>query len=208
MSHEYDRFIQLLKSPIARELNGLPVWWCPWIHDVGLLLGCIKHGFLALEKIVSDPELPFHRNHLEKHIRRVFLYGCAAVLPSALDELPDKNIAEKWVHLAVNQFAEAKELENRIVILLGEMTRDYPADHPYKICNDSFLAEAPEISTAIAALQEAKLSPNNASADVAKRPAVSLTRFLSESAQRRRLALEGRFAAAVVETTVESAVPI
>ena len=57
----------------------------------------MKHGFLALKSIARDPSLPFHRTHLERHIRNVFLYGSTDSLPAALDELTDTDMAGAYV---------------------------------------------------------------------------------------------------------------
>ena len=54
-----------------------------------LFIGCLKHGFLALRSIARDRTLPFHRVHLERHIRSVFLHGNENTLPSAVEELVD-----------------------------------------------------------------------------------------------------------------------
>jgi hypothetical protein len=64
---------------------------------LALFIGCVKHGFLALKSIARDPSLPFHRTHLERHIRNVFLYGSTDSLPAALDELTDTDMAGAYV---------------------------------------------------------------------------------------------------------------
>ena len=54
-----------------------------------LFIGCLKHGFLSVRSIARDRTLPFHRLHLERHIRSVFLHGNENTLPSAVEELVD-----------------------------------------------------------------------------------------------------------------------
>lgn len=43
--------VDYLRSPLGRNVENMPVWWCPWIHDIGLFLGFLKHGYLSLESI-------------------------------------------------------------------------------------------------------------------------------------------------------------
>jgi hypothetical protein len=64
-----------LRSSTGRNVDNMPVWWCPWIHDVGLLMGLLKYGFLSLENIFDDNDLPFHKTYLERFVRKVFLTG-------------------------------------------------------------------------------------------------------------------------------------
>ena len=71
----FKRLLSIVKSTKVRiNLNQtFPIWWCPWIHDIGILIGCIKHGFLNINMILTDKELPFSQCNLETHIRKTFL---------------------------------------------------------------------------------------------------------------------------------------
>ena len=64
-----------LRNSNGRNVDNMPVWWCPWIHDIGLLTGLMKYGFLSMENIFQDVDLPFHKSNLEKFVKRVFLIG-------------------------------------------------------------------------------------------------------------------------------------
>jgi len=66
-----DYLIEYLHGPYGREVEGMPVWWCPWVHDLALLVGCLKHGFLYLEKIITDDELPFNLNSIGKTVTHI-----------------------------------------------------------------------------------------------------------------------------------------
>jgi hypothetical protein len=56
------------------ELVGkeMPVWWCPWIHDLGLFYGMAKYGIYGWEKMILDESLPFYQDNIQTHIEKVF----------------------------------------------------------------------------------------------------------------------------------------
>lgn len=125
--------LDYLKSSQGRNVDNMPVWWCPWIHDLGVLIGLVKHGFLSLKELKADEELPFTFQHIEMHVRQVFLYGCSSVLPAGLDELPTLAEAEYFVQVAVLQFPDLKDLEFRVMRILEDVTRGLPSDHPCRV---------------------------------------------------------------------------
>ena len=47
---------------VGKGDQAFPSWWSPCVHDLGILVGCIKHGYLAISSILLDPLLPFHSN--------------------------------------------------------------------------------------------------------------------------------------------------
>jgi len=147
LTEEYTTLIQYLKtnhgSSAARSVDSMPVWWCPWIHDVGLLLGCVKHGYLAMQQIMSDPELPFERNYLDKHIRQVFIYGSRHVEPAGVDELTTPGACESFVQATILQFPDLKDLEFRMMRVLQDMTCSLPTDYFFRIECFGILSSAP-----------------------------------------------------------------
>jgi chromodomain-helicase-DNA-binding protein 7 len=136
--HELDKLINYLKSkteinnPIY-NLDNLPIWWCPWIHDVAILIGYVKHGYLNLEKIISDSDLAFSDEHLTLHIKRSFLYGNRNMKPSAIFEIKSIESAEAWVNVAKMMFPDSRDVENRIIKILEDMTLHLPKGHSCKV---------------------------------------------------------------------------
>jgi len=49
-----------LRSPYGRDVRGVPIWWCPWIHDLGAMRSCLHFGFLNVEMMCLDrrPDAP------------------------------------------------------------------------------------------------------------------------------------------------------
>lgn len=41
------------------------MWWCPWIHDASVLVGCVHHGYMKLDSFRTDPYLPTHKESVQ-----------------------------------------------------------------------------------------------------------------------------------------------
>ena len=178
LNRELPSLLEYLQSYSGRNVSDVPVWWCPWIHDVALLIGCFKHGFLALEEICLDTELPFYLPTLKKFIRRVFLFGMEGALPAAHMIFDNIEEAEKWVHMVSLVFPDQKHLESRIMRILSDMTQSLPATDPCRIL--------PEL---LEPNDKCELRFTRPLIDTHVRPVVPLLQFLRESARRRRLAV-------------------
>lgn len=53
--------------------QGLPMWWCPWIHDLGLMAGCVRHGFMNINAMRGDEALPLNPTSVNDHITRTLI---------------------------------------------------------------------------------------------------------------------------------------
>lgn len=112
--------LTLLRSPVARTAIApphyetlFPVWWCPWIHDVAIMVGFLKHGYMALEKILLDNSLPFCQNRLKNHIRRAFFTGARGQASAASLVFSSHEDAEHWLDIVSFTFPDVKDIENR-----------------------------------------------------------------------------------------------
>jgi hypothetical protein len=185
----------------------------------GILIGFIKHGFLALTDIIEDRDLPFNSKNLEKHIRSVFLHGDFKFLPAGYDEMKNKEEAEKFVEISMHTFIDPKVLELRIFKIMEEITNVLPSKHPYRIIYDQNLMKNEEndgkdlIESELETNQTLEKIIDEKNIDIMnkdnlilytdnviidrtypigslKRPAVSLERFLRETQKRRKFSLE------------------
>ena len=61
LEYNYDTLVQYLRGSIGFSLSNsnMPVWWCPWRHDIDLLIGCVRHGYLNFSSIIKDGSLSF-----------------------------------------------------------------------------------------------------------------------------------------------------
>lgn len=112
-----------LKSEQGRMVDEMPVWWCPWIHDYGILQGMKKHGVFAWKSIRSDLSLPFHTKAVQDHIRLVFLDGSRekSLLEQVLKTRAEMNV---WFKSIVDTFPCVMVLERRIQHLASVLTRE------------------------------------------------------------------------------------
>ena len=170
LSEHLSDLVAYLQANVNIYVNGsIPVWWCPWIHDIALMVGCLKHGYMALEQICRDEELPLTTNHLLMHVKRTFLYGSGEVIPAAWKIFESISEAERWAHCVALLFPDQKCLETRLGKILTDMTKHLPESD---MCRINVLDNSEE---------------NMAAREVMPLPVASLNRYLSESAKRRRL---------------------
>jgi hypothetical protein len=112
---------RVLRGPLLRNLSSeVPVWWCPWIHDLGLL---VHAAFYGLESTVT--ELPgLQRPFVEKHITEVFIEGKNACLPRCFLDKATPDELTAWVKAHAEQFPTPVVIERRLALLCSELTKD------------------------------------------------------------------------------------
>lgn len=190
-----NELLEYLRSPNGRVVENMPIWWCPWIHDLGLLVGIEKHGFLMLQKIFSDSELPFNQKYLRAFIQKVFISGTSFFPPVGRFDLRNEHDCEEFLKFALIQYPDIKDLELRIVRILEEVTKNLPPEHPAKliisyqqlrsIVNYSSIEEAAEAGTDGPSQKMKTDGRTNRSS--ARPPAISLKSFIHTSRKRRKL---------------------
>lgn len=204
--NRFDVVVEYLRSAAGRDCKGMPVWYCPWIHDIGLMIGCLKHGYLNLVDIFRDDSLPFTPSSIEFLVKRVFLYGINDLSPSTLLELTSIDSAEMWLKLVVHCMPNARQLETRIYRILADLTRSLSFDHTLRISfegidvkslaannNNGSEGDDGEKSHYNTRDRSGRTAVSNEpvetlpSTNSRKRPALSLKRFLLETSKRRRL---------------------
>lgn len=168
LSKHLDDLIAYMRTNSAIYTDtSVPVWWCPWIHDVAMMVGCVKHGFLALEQICKDDELPFTTDHLLPHVKRTFLFGSSEHSPAAWQLFDSPDEAMRWAKCAVMIFPHQVALEVRLSKILVDMTKYLPVGD---MCRITRIENEADVMV-----------------DVEVAPLTPLNRFLTDSAKRRRL---------------------
>lgn len=146
---------------------GMPVWWCPWIHDIALMVGCLQHGFMNIDEIIMDKNLPFSTENLKRHIYRVFIFGSRTQAPVAADVFSTADEAHRWVEAVALIFPLQRDLENRMAQMLSELTKHLPARHLHRIYNSYESVVASSTDTV-------KLAPTPAALALALSPSSTL----------------------------------
>mmetsp|Transcript_39977 Transcript_39977/g.82247 ORF Transcript_39977/g.82247 Transcript_39977/m.82247 type:complete len:1159 (-) Transcript_39977:502-3978(-) len=135
----FEEVMSTLHGPSLRKSLGcLPLWWCPWIHDLGLLLHVAMHGLVGLTNTHEDgvwDVLSLRRIHcfeldaLRKHIRSIFVEGMdenPPSLPAQMLKSSSSEDVDTWIRLQADLLPSGKVLERRIALICSEMTRHMP----------------------------------------------------------------------------------
>lgn len=69
------------------------MWWCPWIHDLGLMAGCVRHGFMNINAMRSDTALPLHPSSVQDHITRALIVGVEDPMSHMDEDFPTAGVA-------------------------------------------------------------------------------------------------------------------
>jgi hypothetical protein len=116
----------ILHGPLLQQLTSeVPIWWCPWVHDLGLLMHTALYG---LESTVT--ELPgLQRGHIEQHIREVFVDGKNPCLPRCFLNNATQDELNAWVNVHAEQFPAPIVIERRLALLCSELTKGTEAQY-------------------------------------------------------------------------------
>jgi len=126
----FDTLDSITRSPFMRKsMSGLPIWWCPWIHDTALLMHAVARGlFSVVRDRGSFPGSPFSRESIEAHMRSTFFTDKVAV--RKVVSLSTGKDAEEWIVYHSQQFPSARVLERRLAFLCAKATDKLQGDEP------------------------------------------------------------------------------
>lgn len=135
LANEFSALWEFLRSPDrVSYFEGMPVWWTPCIHDLALIIGCAKYGFVNLDYLREDLSLPFRVKKIERHLRYCIQYETLSVIPVAVDALTtERDDLENWIRTSSQEFPEQRLLEMRLEKILEEVTRDLTNGHPCRV---------------------------------------------------------------------------
>ena len=107
---------QVLRS----QTVGIPVWWCPWIHDLGLLVHAALYGLGSITTV-----LPLQQSYIERHVRETFIDGTAdrkPALPKCFLDQASKEEIDAWVDMHSKQFPTFHVVEHRLALICSHLT--------------------------------------------------------------------------------------
>ncbi|KAG4047419.1 Chromodomain-helicase-DNA-binding protein 6 [Phytophthora cactorum] len=114
-----------LKSGQENLVTDMPVWWCPWIHDLGVFYGMARHGVYGWERIMLDRQLPFHRQAREHHIRTVFLEGTSTFRPLYRHHFESTAEMNDWFLRVMNEFPSLSILERKVETICAAVLEEF-----------------------------------------------------------------------------------
>jgi hypothetical protein len=178
LSRHLNSLVNYLKSNASKFHSiGVPVWWCPWIHDLAMMVGYLKHGYMALEPITKDSALPFTSEAIYNHVCRTFLYGSSTCAPAARGIFTSTEEALTWARYSTQLFPDQFTLENRLIKILSDLTKHLPLRH---MCRITYSEDVDDLS-----YESKKCGVVLDSSEL--HPVMPLPTFLQESEKRRRL---------------------
>ena len=130
-----EKLVSFLQGPKMRGgMVGLPIWWCPWIHDLALLIHVATSGLFQIlnsHKGQARSKMrpsTFSSFSIETHIRSLLVQGKSgtdSVLPSSFLSISAADQMEELVKSLSLQFPSAIVIERRIALICAEMTKGH-----------------------------------------------------------------------------------
>ncbi|KAL3661408.1 hypothetical protein V7S43_013611 [Phytophthora oleae] len=188
-----------LKSGQQSLVTDMPVWWCPWIHDLGVFYGMARHGVYGWARIMLDRQLPFHRQAREHHIRSVFLEGTPSFRPLYRHHFESAAEMNDWFLRVMNEFPSLAILERKVETICAaileefggsaeryvepEDRRDFSLSPPGNCFEELILARVKEEEELLPPIE--RLPSLDTTVDGSSGPREALATFLIESQSRR-----------------------
>jgi len=116
----------LLNSQAMRKsMDGLPVWWCPWIHDTALLIHSSTRGLFSILKDRESKESDCHifsRNSIKQHINSTFFVEDEEIIRRTVTSASTADETAAWIERYANEFPSLNVIERRLAFLCSKMT--------------------------------------------------------------------------------------
>jgi hypothetical protein len=109
---------EVAKSEFMGDLEGMPVWWCPWIHDVALLVQAATHGLFSVTQNRSEHPI-FSPSALQEHLSSSFIANAKA--PTRRTSRED---ITAWTEEQSRIFPGLNQLERRLAFLCSKATAE------------------------------------------------------------------------------------
>jgi hypothetical protein len=118
------------KSPIMRQsMHGLPVWWCPWIHDIALLVQASTRGLFSVfedrKNMDTVAGMVFSSKAIIHHIQTTILPGEQVCKGASTEEMM------AWARKCAEEFPSANVLERRLAFMCAITTEKLEGDFRY-----------------------------------------------------------------------------
>lgn len=111
------KVVDVAKSDRMGNLKGMPQWWCPWVHDVALLVCASTDGvFGVLENRASFDCQEFSLESRMQRLRQLFSRQKSDV-PTVFCEK-----VEKWIEAEAEAFPSSNLIERRLAFLCSGVT--------------------------------------------------------------------------------------
>jgi hypothetical protein len=123
----------LHSSFMRKSMEGLPVWWCPWIHDAALLLHASTRGLFDILRDRDSEEntsIAFSHKAITRHMYSTFVAEENVLPRSIVDDSPPEDVT-KWIEIQAREFPSANALERRLAFLCAKATENVGGEKRY-----------------------------------------------------------------------------
>lgn len=127
-----DEFSNAARSSfLCKNLDGLPLWWCPWIHDLALLVTAATKGLFRMLQDGGDdddndnggPSLGiFTHGAIVQTMFTTFVGTEENGLPKFIMDQSAPNDINDWIELHSKNFPTANVVERRLAFLCSQAT--------------------------------------------------------------------------------------
>jgi hypothetical protein len=130
-----DKIVETARSlTLCQNLDGLPLWWCPWVHDVALLANAALNGLFSIVKDRHEYSAgsAFCRQAIVQHMYSTYVADETA-LPKMIVEHSVPEDVNDWIDFHAEEFPSVNTLERRLAFLCTELTKDLDGDSRFHI---------------------------------------------------------------------------
>lgn len=103
------------KSKLMDFGDHLPVWWCPWVHDIGLLIRAASEGLFAVMENRSGDKI-FSENAISEFLRT----SLESQPFPFVDHFSSPEILEEWISCEAQKFPTLLQVERRLAFLCSK----------------------------------------------------------------------------------------
>ena len=125
--------LEFLRGPImSAPMDGLPVWWCPHIHDLAMIVCAASHGLFSIFEMRNlkngnfNPAVSILRHDaIARHVQLVFVEGFEGKDPILSADLVSKltqSDLNQWIQKQSSHFPSEDTIERRIALVASSFT--------------------------------------------------------------------------------------
>ncbi len=115
---------------MRQSMAGLPVWWCPWIHDMALLIHASTRGLFSIFKdreSATSVGPAFSSATIMHHIHSTFVTD-EHVIPREVFDASSPDDSTAWIKMYAEEFPQLKVVERRLSFLCAKATEELDGD--------------------------------------------------------------------------------
>ncbi|KAL7580211.1 hypothetical protein ACA910_012958 [Epithemia clementina (nom. ined.)] len=119
------------KTKQMGDLHELPVWWCPWIHDIALVVNAATEGIFSIISTRSVHPI-FAPGPIEDFLRMSLPPTRSGALPGSLNTSQEKT--DEWIRRESERFPVMRSIERRLSFFCDLVTSK-ASDSSVRYCN-------------------------------------------------------------------------